>query len=90
MDKVFGNCINIFIFFSFSWQKVSTEDNPTTFVGVAKQNVWKIWRQNDCQIAFRKLATFEENSCASSNIEILEDYFQVSFLKNFLSFLLIF
>lgn len=78
----------IFIIIVLRWKKIPTEDNVNTFVGVARQNVWKIWRQNSKQIAFRRLATFETTPFSNqmSNVEILEDYFQVFVLHFKLKF----
>uniref|UniRef100_A0AC35TSA0 DNA-(apurinic or apyrimidinic site) lyase n=1 Tax=Rhabditophanes sp. KR3021 TaxID=114890 RepID=A0AC35TSA0_9BILA len=60
---------------SFRWQKVQRNDK-TYFYGVARDRVWKLWRENDNEIEYNVLHSFVKTT-EDKNRSVFTDYFSL-------------
>lgn len=64
---------------SFRWQKID-EESKSTLIGITRNRVWKLWRENSEGINFEVIGRFSraKGASPSDDVEALRDFFQVN------------
>jgi len=64
---------------SFRWQKIENEDARTSFIGISRNRIWKLWRENSHEIGVETIGRFSRANGASKieDLQSIQDFFQV-------------